>query len=198
MTPEDWERIKDLFASALSRPPEDRAAHLAKECEGQPELRDAVLELLAANAEASNSFLDPGGLVLDVPWLFRPGDSIAARFTVLRPIARGASGEVYEAEDERLHQRIAVKAVRPQLAGDPLTRERLRREALVTRNIAHDGLCRIFDLVEHTMGPGRSLPEGTVLPCLTMQLLQGESLEEHLVTRRPLATSEAFPLLMQI
>jgi TolB-like protein/tRNA A-37 threonylcarbamoyl transferase component Bud32/Flp pilus assembly protein TadD len=198
MTPDAWERIKDLFASALSRPPEDRAAHLAKECEGQPELRDAVLELLAANAEASNSFLDPGGLVLDVPWLFRPGDSIAARFTVLRPIARGASGEVYEAEDERLHQRIAVKAVRPQLAGDPLTRERLRREALVTRNIAHDGLCRIFDLVEHTMGPGRSLPEGTVLPCLTMQLLQGESLEEHLVTHRPLTTAEAFPLLMQI
>jgi serine/threonine protein kinase len=198
MTPEHWERIKELFSSALSRPADERGPYLARECDGQPEIRDAVLELLTANTDASNSFLDPGGLVLDVPWLFRPGDSIAARFTVLRPIARGASGEVYEAVDERLHQRIAVKAVRPQLAGDPLTRERLRREALVTRDIAHDGLCRIFDLVEHTMGPGRSLPEGTVLPCLTMQLLEGESLEEYLVTHRPLPPSEAFPLLMQI
>jgi serine/threonine-protein kinase len=198
MTPENWERIKQLFSSALGLPADERAAYLATSCEGQPELRDAVLELLTANTEASNSFLDPGGLVLDVPWLFRPGDSIAARFAVVRPIARGATGEVYDAIDERLNQHIAVKAVRPQYAGDPLTRERLRREALVTRDIAHDGLCRIFDLVEHTMGPGRTLPEGTVLPCLTMQLLEGESLEEHLATHRPLSTAEAFPLLLQI
>ena len=133
-----------------------------------------------------------------MPWLFKNGDCIAARFTVVRPVARGATGEVYEALDERLGQRVAVKAVRPQLAGDPLTRERLRREALVTRDIAHDGLCRIFDLVEHRMGPGRSLPEGTVLPCLTMQLLEGPSLEEYLNTHRPLDPAEAYPLLLQI
>ena len=54
---------------------------------------------------------------------------------------------------------MALKAIRPELVGDADTAERFRREVLVTRDIAHDGLCRVFDLVEHPID-GRSRRAG--------------------------------------
>jgi len=198
MAPDDWDRIKHVFSGALGVSADVRDAYVLAACPDRPDLRDAVADLLAAHGEASTTFLEPGALLFDAPWLFRPGDRVADRFTVARHIARGAMGEVYEAHDDRLRLRVALKALRPQLVGDAHTAERFRREVLVTRDIAHEGLCRIFDLLEHRIGPGTSLPEDTQVPCLTMQLLEGESLDEYLKGRRPLRPSEAFPLLIQI
>src|SRR5262249_40061905 len=147
---------------------------------------------------ASQAFLEPSSIVLATSWLFRDGDRIAGRFKVMRRIARGAMGEVYQVYDERLRLQIALKAIRPELLGDAETVERFRREVLVTREIAHDGLCRVFDLVEHAIGPQPGLPDGTIVPCLTMQLLEGETLEEWLARRRPATPTEALPILRQV
>ena len=198
MVPDDWDRIKQIFSGALGVTADLRDAYIEEACDGNAALREAVAELLAANAEASSTFLEPGAMLVDVPWLFRAGDRVAGRFAVNRAIARGATGEVYEAFDERLRLRVALKALRPQLIGDAQTAERFRREVLVTRDIAHEGLCRIFDLIEHPVPAGTALPENTVVPCLTMQLLDGQSLEDYLRVHRPLAPADAFPLLLQI
>jgi eukaryotic-like serine/threonine-protein kinase len=195
---QDWNQIKQLFSAALSVPPQDRDAYLTSACEGKPELRLAVDELLRAHNDASHTFLEPSSIVLAASWLFREGDRVAARFRVTKRIARGAMGEVYQVYDERLRLSVALKAIRPELIGDAETVERFRREVLVTRDIAHDGLCRVFDLVEHTIGPQAGFPEGTIVPCLTMQLLEGETLEETLARDRPMAPEVALPLLEQI
>jgi serine/threonine protein kinase len=199
MNPEDWERIKRVFSAALGVAAEARDAYVHEACADRPDLADAVNELLAANYEASSTFLEPGGgLLFDAPWLFRPGDRVAERFEIVRTIARGQMGEVYEARDHRLQERIALKALRPQLVGDAQTAERFRREVLVTRDIAHDSLCRIIDLIEHPVAPGGLLQEHTVVPCLTMQLLEGQSLEAYLRAHRPLTLADALPLVSQI
>ncbi len=158
----------------------------------------AVDELLRAHYGASQSFLEPGSVVLSAPWLFREGDRVANRFTVARRIARGAMGEVYQVYDERLRQSVALKAIRPELIGDTDSVERFRREVLVTRGIGHPGVCKVFDLVEHPIAGHPSVPDGTIVPCLTMQLLEGESLEEWLARRRPIRPAEALPLIAQI
>jgi serine/threonine protein kinase len=44
---------------------------------------------------------------------FRPGDVLAERFEVIQFIAAGGMGEVYEAEDLALHDRVAIRTVRP-------------------------------------------------------------------------------------
>ncbi len=41
--------------------------------------------------------------------VFQPNQVLAGRFKVIRFIARGGMGEVYEAEDEELSERVAVK-----------------------------------------------------------------------------------------
>lgn len=175
MTPADWDRIKQIFSSALNVPAAERDAHVCALCGGDEEVRGAVDELLRAHQDASKTFLEPKTIVFAAPWLFREGERIANRFSVIKRIARGGMGEVYQVHDERLRLQVALKAIRPELIGDPETAERFRREVLVTRDIAHESLCRVFDIVEHESSEESGLPAGTVIPCLTMQFLEGES-----------------------
>jgi eukaryotic-like serine/threonine-protein kinase len=198
MNPEDWNQIKQVFSAALALPPPERDAYVRRAAADRPGLGDAVDELLRAHYGASQSFLEPGSVLLSAPWLLREGESVAKRFTVVRRIARGAMGEVYQVHDERLRQSVALKAIRPELIGDADTAERFRREVLVTRNIGHPCLCKVFDLVEHQIDGRPGVPDGTIVPCLTMQLLEGQSLEEWLAARRPMTVQEALPLIAQI
>jgi tetratricopeptide (TPR) repeat protein len=198
MNPEDWNRIKQVFTAALAAAAEDRVRLVRDGCAGRPDLQEAVEELLRAHFGASRSFLAPGSLVLPAPWLLDEHDRVAGRFRVVRRIARGAMGEVYEVYDERLRHAVALKAIRPELIGDADTAERFRREVLVTQDIAHPGLCRVIDLVEHRLDGRPGVPDGTIVPCLTMQLLEGETLEDWLSGRRPIAPSDALPLITQI
>ena len=62
-----------------------------------------------------------------------------------RALGRGGMGIVYEAYDERLERRVAVKRL---LTDDPEQRERLRREARTTAQLAHPAIVQIFDLIE--------------------------------------------------
>jgi serine/threonine protein kinase/tetratricopeptide (TPR) repeat protein len=198
MGPEDWAQTKHAFTAALNLPVGERDAFVAAACEDRPEILQAVLELLRAHTEASQSFLLPESLVVATRWLFQAEDRVAGRFRVVRRIARGAMGEVYQVFDERLRLQIALKAIRPELVEDHETVERFQREVLVTRDIAHEGLCRVFDLIEHRIEAHPELPAGTIIPCLTMQLLEGETLEDWLASRRPLSAKEALPLIEQI
>ncbi len=198
MAAPDWETIKQIFSEALNVPAPVRDAYVERACDGRAEVHRAVTELLRAHTDASQTFLEPDSIVVRAAWLFPPGECIAGRFRVVKPIARGAMGEVYQVQDERLRLSVALKAIRPELLSDAESVERFRREVLVTRDIAHDGLCRVFDLIEHPMPPQTGFPAGTVVPCLTMQLLEGVNLDDWLAAHRPMPVAEAMPLVRQI
>jgi tetratricopeptide (TPR) repeat protein/tRNA A-37 threonylcarbamoyl transferase component Bud32/TolB-like protein len=123
---------------------------------------------------------------LDEP-AFAPGDRIAERYRVVRFLARGGMGEVYEVEDQELRERVALKTVRGDVSRDPLTIERFRREIQLARKVTHPNVCRIFDVSFH----GR-------LIFLTMELLEGETLAQRLRRAGPMSTEEALPVARQI
>jgi hypothetical protein len=90
-------------------------------------------------------------------------------YRVLRRLGAGGMGVVFLAEDEQLQRRVALKAMRPGLAGDPAARQRFLREARATAALQHDHVVRIYQVGE----------EGGV-PFLAMELLEGEPLEARL------------------
>ncbi len=49
----------------------------------------------------------------EVPWSLTAGDELGGRYRIVAPLGRGGIGEVYEAEDRELEQRVAVKVLRP-------------------------------------------------------------------------------------
>jgi eukaryotic-like serine/threonine-protein kinase len=121
------------------------------------------------------------------------GTVIAGRYRVSRFIARGGMGEVYEVEDLELRERVALKTVRPEVAGDTLTVERFRREIQLARKVTHPNVCRIFDVAHHRPEEG-----GAGIIFLTMELLVGESLAERLKRAGPVQTAEALPIARQV
>jgi serine/threonine protein kinase/tetratricopeptide (TPR) repeat protein len=126
---------------------------------------------------------------------FAAGEVLCGRFEIVRFIARGGTGEVYEAEDMTLRARVALKALRPELAADERVVERFRREILFSRQVTHPHVCRVYDVFQHVSSARPQDPPRTFL---TMELLQGQSLAERIASAGPMTTAEALPLAMQI
>jgi len=130
---------------------------------------------------------------------FVPGDILASRFRVIRYIARGGMGEVYEAEDTELNDRVAVKTARFETATGPHETERFRREIQLARKVTHPNVCRTFDVFRHTPLPvGGSGVLRIEILIVSMEFLAGETLDAHLRRVGRLSTIEAYPLVVQM
>lgn len=77
-----------------------------------------------------------------------PGAMLGARYRIEAELGEGGMGKVYRATDLELHRTVALKVVRPQLADDPKTVERLKQEILLTSRISHPNVLRVHDLGE--------------------------------------------------
>ena len=118
------------------------------------------------------------------------GEILAGRYRIVACLGQGSVGEVYEAEDLEVRQRIAVKVLRPDVTQDERILRRFEQETQLARRLSHPSLCRTYDLGHH------SSPKGTRV-FLTMELLRGETLEARLARRR-LTPAEALPIVRQI
>jgi tetratricopeptide (TPR) repeat protein len=116
------------------------------------------------------------------------GTVLAGRFELRRFIARGGMGVVYEAEDRMLRARVAVKVL---LGAVPDAEERIRREVLLARAVAHPNVCRVYELFAHPCELGQLL-------FLVMELLDGETLTSAIARRGHFRPDEAEPLLRQM
>jgi hypothetical protein len=121
-----------------------------------------------------------------------PGVLLANRYRITRFIARGGMGEVYEASDLMLGERIALKTLVATIADDARAVERLKFEANFSRKITHPNVCRIFDIGVHEQ-PGARGPERIFF--ITMELVPGVSLGETLRTQGAMSTERARPLV---
>jgi serine/threonine protein kinase len=93
-------------------------------------------------------------------------DFSGTRYRLLEQIGRGGMGVVYEADDEALGRRVAVKVLAAELASSKEA-ERLRREARTVAGLEHPGIVPVHDVGE--------LPDGRVY--YAMKLVRGEPLD---------------------
>nr|MDP9120437.1 serine/threonine protein kinase [Acidobacteriota bacterium] len=126
------------------------------------------------------------------PGSLAPGTILAGRYRIVAFRGRGAVGEVYEAQDGELDEPVAVKVLRPEIAGDEQALRRFKREVQLARRVTHPNVCRVFDLVHH---PGE--PDGARL-LLTMELLRGETLADRLERQGSMSPAEALPIVVQV
>jgi serine/threonine protein kinase/tetratricopeptide (TPR) repeat protein len=125
---------------------------------------------------------------------FSPGDTVAKRFRILRFIAHGGMGEVYEALDIELKQKVALKTVRFGLLVDATALERFRQEIVVAKRVTHPNVCRTYDLFRHE---ATKEGESDVL-VVSMELLAGQNLDQFLKEKGKLPTAEALPFVKQM
>ncbi|HXM64531.1 MAG TPA: protein kinase [Terriglobales bacterium] len=198
MTSARWELVTRIFDAALDQPQSVWNDFVRRECKGDHELEAEVLRLLAADQEAG-SFLENPALIsvaarsFPLP-LLSTGSVVSGRFEILRFIGQGGMGQVYEALDLELKERVALKAIRPDISSDPRMLSRFRREVQLTRRITHPNVCRTFDIERHSSSEGG----GGNLTFLTMELLEGETLADRLRREGRLTTTAALPLVLQM
>ncbi len=109
---------------------------------------------------------------------------LGGRYRLVRRIASGGMGSVWEAEDTLLHRRVAVKALSEALAEDRRFLERFRREARATAGLSHPNVAGVFDYGEDG---GR--------PYIVMELIEGETLAERLRRHGRLPWREAVAIM---
>lgn len=76
---------------------------------------------------------------------FSPGALLSGRFRVVRLAGTGGMGEVYEAEDSLLKERVALKTIRGGHDWDPEVAARFLQEVQSARRITHHNVCRIHE-----------------------------------------------------
>ncbi|YCM45953.1 serine/threonine-protein kinase [Verrucomicrobiaceae bacterium 227] len=119
-----------------------------------------------------------------------PEDELPREFgpyLLKRILGHGATGTVYAAHDPELTRDIAVKILSPDLAGLADARERFLREARAAASLQHDHLMPVF-----------AVHQDTPFPCLTMPLLEGETLEAKLRREGPIPPDDLVILARQI
>ena len=137
------------------------------------------------SSDSSVSAITPTGRL-------RENDILTGRFRIVRFIAAGGMGEVYEVEDRQLQGvRLALKTILPHIAARPDMQERFEREVLLARRVSHPNLCPIYDIFH-------CRHEDTDLIFLTMKLLPGETLSARIDRDGPVPLEEAARIVEQV
>jgi len=106
-------------------------------------------------------------------------------------------GEVYEARDRELGDRIALKTVSAAISLDAGAVSRFKAEAQLARKVTHRNVCRVFDFGVHVERRGNEdVP--TLTPFLTMELIRGRALSDHLLGGQRFTNEEALAIARQI
>ena len=123
--------------------------------------------------------------------LFVPGEVIGERYEIIRFLARGGMGLVYEARDFVAGRPVALKALKPKVADDQVSTLRFLREIELARRVDHSNVCALLD-------SGSYESSGAKIEYLVMELLQGETLSELLARENALPRELVRKIVIQI
>jgi serine/threonine-protein kinase len=119
---------------------------------------------------------DCDAIVVDEDGPFAPGDAID-ELEIVEEIGRGGMCIVYKAREPSLGRQVALKVLRPSVARQGEVAERFHRESMLAANLCHPNIAAVY-----AKKPGR----GQTPPYFTMELIDGESIEQRVVRAGPL------------
>ena len=113
--------------------------------------------------------------------------AVGAEYELLEPIGEGGFAKVYKARDLRLDRLVAIKVIRPDLAGAQAFLDRFRREGVSLAKLRHPGIVPIYDI-----------REAGDLIFYVMPFIDGENLRDRLKRLGRLPPYEAHRILSEL
>jgi len=171
MTPEQWEKVGEIFSIAIEKDEAELDDYLREACGDDASLRSEVESLLAAGKDAGRFISEPvaGNFVADFDdhiAALSPGSSLG-HYMIEEAIGSGGMGEVYLATDTKLSRKVALKTLPPSYIGEPSFLRRFRNEAQAAANINHPNVATLY-----------SVEEIDGIHFLTMEYIEGKTLDK--------------------
>src|SRR5574341_884945 len=149
-----WKKIKEVYDRALDLSGEEREGFLAEACAGDDDLRREVESLLAAHEDAGSFLHSPAVEVaaheIVADEVTSPAPQLVGRelanYKIISLLGRGGMGEVYLAEDHRLHRKVALKLLPAQFTNDAERVRRFKREASAASATNHPNIITIHEI----------------------------------------------------
>ena len=110
---------------------------------------------------------------------------IATKF--LQLLGEGGMGAVYQARDRELDRPVALKLIRPELASSPSMLARFKQELLLSRQVTHKNVIRIYDL-----------GDADGVKFITMEFVEGRDLRSLIEEKKKFSPEEAIRIMQQI
>jgi serine/threonine protein kinase/Tfp pilus assembly protein PilF len=115
------------------------------------------------------------------------GSSLAGRYQVIQELGKGGMGTVYEAHDQEIDERVAIKLLKTEIARDEKTIKRFRNELKIARSVSHKHVCRMYDI-------GREDDKYFI----TMEYISGKDLKSLIRERDKITENEVLRIARQI
>ena len=190
MAAENWQKVREVFDSALGRPPEERQNFVNEVC-GDDKTLLAEVESLLSSSDSAESFMETpavaqvaGVIQAEVKHL-EAGQNLG-NYEIIKQIGEGGMGEVYLAKDTRLNRQVALKLLGTHISDDKNRASRFRQEAFATSALNHPNIVTIYEIGDWQ---GRDFIAAEFVDGITLR---------SLLSRKKLSVGEALDLALQI
>ena len=211
LSPERWAKLDEILDTALSLDLSKRQAFLAQVCADDEDLRREAESLLGADDDAANDFLQSSPFALgmkimadeetrsdemisEATHVFEAeipiGMKLDDRYEILEKLDAGGMGEVYQARDLKLDNRlVVVKVLKKKFLNNSWMVKKFGDEIEALSRIQHPNVATVYDRGK--------LPSGE--PYLVMEFVKGATLSQFLKDEdRQLEFSEVAEIMQQI
>lgn len=115
------------------------------------------------------------------------GTVLGGRYEILDLLGEGGMGAVYKARDLELDRPVALKTIRPELAASSSMLARFKQELLLSRQVTHKNVIRIYDL-----------GEADGVKFITMEFVEGRDLRSILHEKKKLSPQQSVDIMRQV
>jgi eukaryotic-like serine/threonine-protein kinase len=122
----------------------------------------------------------------DSPML-NPGEVLAGRYEIVQLLGEGGMGAVYKARDRELDRPVALKLIRAEMASNPSILARFKQELLLSRQVTHKNVIRIYDL-----------GDADGVKFISMEFVQGQDLRALTQQKKKFSPEEAVEIIRQV
>ncbi|MBQ4359279.1 MAG: serine/threonine protein kinase [Proteobacteria bacterium] len=119
---------------------------------------------------------------------YQPGDILQNRYLIKEKVGSGAMGEVYRAEHITLHKEVAIKLMNLQIAENPLSLARFKREASAAAHLEHPHICHVTDFDTTESGDFY----------IVMEFLNGETLQKRIKREGKIEIASIFRIMNEL